>query len=59
MPTKMTATVVAAEFVPDGDPWRDDETDEPRPAGTYMTIRLDDKDAAIVGGAVVVEYVNS
>ena len=53
---KLTATVVSAEFIPDGDPYRDDQDDAPRPAGTYVTVRLDDADAAIVGGRVSVEY---
>lgn len=56
-PATLTATVVAAEFIPDGDPFRDDKTDDPRPAGTYVTVRLDDGAVAIVGGKIVIEYV--
>lgn len=53
---KLTATVVSAEFIPDGDPYRDDLDDVPRPAGTYLTVRLDNEGAAIVSGKVEIEY---
>lgn len=59
MDKPVTATVVAAEFVPVGDPYRDDESDPPRPAGTYVTVRLDDADTAIVGGKVSISYIQS
>ena len=62
MPVEMkrfSATVVAAEFVPDGDPYRDDIDDEPRPAGTYFTVRLDDPDVTVHAGRVVIEYLTS
>ncbi len=48
--------VVAAEFVSDGDPYRDDKDDTPRPAGVYITIRLDNNTAVAVGGTVSVEW---
>ncbi len=56
MGTVLTATVVAAEFVSDGDKYRDNQDDPPRPAGTYLTIRLDDDDAAVVAGKVSITY---
>jgi hypothetical protein len=52
----LTAVVVAAEFIPEGDPYRDDKEEPPRAAGTYVTLRLDDMDAAVVGGRVRIEY---
>lgn len=56
MDAPMIATVVAAEFVTDGDPHRDDMDDPPREAGTYVTVLLDDDGAAIVGGKVQITY---
>lgn len=53
---RLASTIVAAEFVPDGDPFREDKDDAPRPAGTYVTVRLHDGDQAIVGGNAVLEY---
>jgi len=55
MNNAMTATVVAAEFVSAGDLFDSDE-DEPRPPGTYLTVRLDDDRVAVVSGKVVIEY---
>lgn len=53
---RIAGTAVAAEFVPNGDPHRDDKDDEPRPAGVYLTILLDDQTTTVVGGRVVVEF---
>lgn len=47
-----SGTIVAAEFIPEGDPYRDDPDDAPRKAGTYVTIRLDDPDAKVGAGRV-------
>jgi hypothetical protein len=57
MPRQFNATAIAAEFVPDGDPYRSDMDDPPRPAGTYLTVRLDDDKMGVVGGRVIVEFV--
>lgn len=56
---KFLATVVAAEFVPYGDPYRDDMDDEPRPSGTYFTVRLDDPEVKVHAGRVIIEYLKS
>jgi hypothetical protein len=56
MSQPLTATVVAAEFIPAGDPYRTDKDDPPREAGTYVTVRLDDSDTAVVGGKVSLTY---
>lgn len=47
--SSVTGQVAAGEFV------REDDAEQRRP-GTYITIRLDDIDAAIVGGRVSVTY---
>jgi len=53
---RITATIVAGEFVPEGDPYRDDKDDEPRPAGTYLTVHFDNADTIIFTGKVTLEY---
>lgn len=58
MSKELMSTVVAAEFVPDGDPYRPDEDEDPRPAGTYVTVRLDNDDAAVVGGRALLKFLS-
>lgn len=53
---RLTGKAVAVEFVTDGDPHRDDPDDEPRPAGTYLTIRLDDPSVSVGAGRVAVDF---
>lgn len=54
---RLGATAVAVEFVPDGDKFRDDKDNDPRPSGTYLTVLLDDPEGAVVGGRVAVEFI--
>lgn len=51
-----TGNIVAAEFVWPGDNHREKQDDPPRPAGVYITIRLDDDAAVVAGGKVTVEW---
>lgn len=49
---EIVGTVNSAEFLQAGD-------DEDREPGTYLTIRLDDKDCAIMAGRVAVRYLGA